>query len=216
MFAAILWDMDGTLVDTEHLVWEVIRSAFQEAAGIALPDDLFSRLIGQSEADFYRGMAQLYSLGDADVSRIRDAFNRDYLPRLARVAPLPGAVQRVREFAAKAPQALVTGSTSAQAGTVLAALKLADAFRHVVACDTYSRGKPDPEPFLAAAQRLGVDPSRCVAIEDSPSGVTAARRAGVKVVGIHEGNRGKYDISHADLELTSLLDLSWERLLTLL
>jgi beta-phosphoglucomutase-like phosphatase (HAD superfamily) len=85
-----------------------------------------------------------------------------------------------------------------------------------VACDSYAHGKPDPEPFLLAADLLGVEPRECLVIEDSPSGVTAAKAAGMKVVGIHEGNKGKYNIAHADVELSSLRDLQLEAVTRLL
>jgi beta-phosphoglucomutase-like phosphatase (HAD superfamily) len=212
MFEAILWDMDGTIVDTERVVWTVMQSAFRHAVQIDLPEALFESLLGQSELDFYRAMVERYALTEQDVQAIRLAFDRDYIPLLADVPALPGALEKVVEFHARAPQALVTGSTGAQAAAVLEALKIADRFAHVIACDLYSRGKPDPEPFLLAAQRLGVDPSSCLVLEDSPSGVTAAKAAGMKVVGIHEGNQGKYDITHADLEVASLLELEWEAL----
>ncbi|MCA8946104.1 MAG: HAD family phosphatase [Planctomycetes bacterium] len=215
MFEAILWDMDGTIVDTERVVWTVMQQAFRDAVQIDLPEALFESLLGQSEFDFYRHMVVKYSLTEQDVQAIRLAFDRDYIPMLANVPPLPGALDRIREFAAQLPQAIVTGSTNAQAIAVLNALDVAAHFKHVVACDVYSKGKPDPEPFLLAAGKLGVDPSSCLVLEDSPAGVTAAKAAGMKVVGIHEGNKGKYDIKHADLEIASLLELDWAKVQTL-
>lgn len=209
MFKAILWDMDGTLVDTERVVWAVMQRAFAQAVRIDLPEALFESLLGQSEHDFYRHMAQRYELQEAQVTLIRETFDAAYIPQLAGVAPLPGAVEKVREFAGYAPQALVTGSNSAQAAAVLKALALSDCFQFTLACDQYDRGKPDPQPYLLAAKRLGVDPSSCLVIEDSPSGVTAAKASGMKVVGVHEGNQGKYRIDHADLELPTLLELDW-------
>ncbi len=212
MFDAIFWDMDGTIVDTERVVWEVMLKAFREAAGIELPADLFEKLLGQSELDFYRNMVALYALTPEDVARIKETFDREYIPRLATVPPLPGAVEKVHETARLAPIALVTGSTSTQASAVINALEIGHLFRDIVACDMYERGKPDPMPFLIAAENLGVAPANCLAIEDSPSGVRAAKAAGMKVVGVHEGNKGKYDIAHADVEIASLHDLDVQKL----
>ncbi|MBX3472806.1 MAG: HAD family phosphatase [Planctomycetes bacterium] len=207
MFDAIFWDMDGTIVDTERVVWEVMLKAFRKAANIELPADLFEKLLGQSELDFYRNMVAMYSLTADDVERIKHTFDLEYIPKLATVPPLPGAVEKVHETATLAPIALVTGSTSAQASAVINALEIAHLFRDIVACDMYERGKPDPLPFLMAAENLDVDPAKCLAIEDSPSGVRAAKAAGMKVVGVHEGNKGKYKISHADVEIATLNDL---------
>jgi len=212
MFDAIFWDMDGTIVDTEHVVWEVMLKAFRKAVNIELPAELFNKLLGQSEIDFYRNMVQAYSLTGDDVERIKETFDLEYIPKLASVPPLTGAVDKVHETFKLAPLALVTGSTSAQASAVINALEIGHLFRDIVACDMYERGKPDPMPFLMAAENLGVDPSRCLAIEDSPSGVTAAKKAGMTVVGVHEGNKGKYKINHADVEIATLRDLDVQKL----
>lgn len=210
MIKAVLWDMDGTLVDTESVIWAGIQRAFREAAGIELPEPMFQSLLGRSERDFYRQMSEHFQLSAAAVASIQAAFEAAYLPALASVEPLPGAVEKVREFAVYAPQALVTGSTGAQAAVVLHALNVADAFRHIVGCDRYQRGKPDPEPFLLAARLLDVEPASCLAIEDSLPGIAAARAAGMKVVGVHAGNGGRYDIAHADIELQTLHELDWQ------
>lgn len=211
MFDAILWDMDGTLVDTEGVVWEVMRRSFRRAAKIELPADFFTRLLGQSEIDFWRRTAGEFSLKPDDIARIKQAYDTEYIPMLASVPPLPGAIDKVRESARIAPIALVTGSTSAQASAVMATLEIGHLFRDVVACEMYEHGKPDPQPFLVAASNLEVEPARCLVIEDSPSGVTAAKKAGMKVVGVHEGNKGKYKIDHADIEIASLLELDFAR-----
>ena len=216
MFKAILWDMDGTLVDTERVVWTVMQRSFREIAQIDLPEEVFLSLLGQSEQDFYRRMARDHGLDDARINAIREHFDAAYVPMLAGVPPLPGAVEKVREFTRYAPQALVTGSSTAQANAVLTALGLTGEFRQVVACEMYERGKPAPDPFLKAANLLGVAPADCLVIEDSPSGVTAAKAAGMKVVGIHEGNKGKYNITHADLELPTLQEMHWGELNRLL
>jgi beta-phosphoglucomutase-like phosphatase (HAD superfamily) len=209
---AILWDMDGTLVDTERVAWDAMRAAFADAAGIDLPEPLFASLMGRSESDFYAAMQQHFGLVPDVLAAIEDAFDAGYMPLLARVPPLPGAVEKVREFARYAPQALVTGSTTEQARTVLDSLGIADEFRAVIGCDQYSAGKPDPQPFLQAARTLGVPPYRCLCIEDSPSGVKAALAAGMKVVGVHAGNGGRYDISASHLELPDLPALDWNAL----
>lgn len=212
MFDAIFWDMDGTIVDTERVVWEVMLKAFRKAADIELPADVFEKLLGQSELDFYRNMVAMYSLTPDDVERIKHTFDLEYIPKLASVPPLTGAVEKVHETAQLAPIALVTGSTSAQASAVINALEIAHLFRDIVACDMYERGKPDPMPFLLAAENLGVEPAKCLVIEDSPSGVRAAKAAGMKVVGVHEGNKGKYKINHADVEIATLRDLDVQKL----
>ncbi|MCC6573557.1 MAG: HAD family phosphatase [Planctomycetes bacterium] len=205
-FDAVLWDMDGTLVDTERVVWDVMKDAFREIVGILLDESLFHSLLGQSENDFFDTVQRLFGLNDAEVQEIGARFNHDYVPRLSDIPALPGAVEAVRHTQLAGPIALVTGSTLKQAEAVVKALRVKGLFDEIVACDHYERGKPHPEPYLMAAKKLGVKADKCLAIEDSPSGVKAAKAAGMKVIGVHEGNKGKYDIAHADLEIPSLVD----------
>jgi beta-phosphoglucomutase-like phosphatase (HAD superfamily) len=103
MFKAILWDMDGTLVDTERVIWTVMQRSFREVASIDLPEEVFLSLLGQSEQDLYRAMAKEHALDDARVLAIREHYEAAYVPMLATVPPLPGAVEKVREFAGYAP-----------------------------------------------------------------------------------------------------------------
>lgn len=205
-FDAVLWDMDGTLVDTERVVWDVMKDAFSGVAGVVLDESLFNSLLGQSENDFFDTTQRLLGLNDVEVQEIKGRFQSEYIPRLADVPPLPGAVEAVKHTQLQGLIGLVTGSTLRQADAVLKALRLKGLFDEIVACDHYERGKPHPEPYLTAAKKLGVKPDRCLVVEDSPSGVKAAVDAGMKVVGVHQGNAGKYDINLAHLVLPSLKD----------
>ena len=203
---AILWDMDGTLVDTERVVWEVMQNAFVEVLGIRMDEKLFENLLGQSERDFFKTVGKKLKLTDAQIEQVRELFHSDYVPALAKIPPLPGAIEAVRATHARAKIALVTGSTQRQALAVLEALGIKNLFQHIVACDHYEVGKPHPEPYRKAAKKLNAKPEKCLAIEDSPAGIASARAAGMKVVAIREGNKGKADISDAHLELPSLLE----------
>lgn len=211
-FDAILWDMDGTLVDTERVVWIVMREAFSDVVSIDLPEAVFMQLLGQSEADFFREMAARYDLSPDDVDRINTAFNDLYVPKLRDVPPLTCAVERVREGASLLPQAIVTGSNTRQAETVCETLGIGECFQFILSCDDYDHGKPNPEPYLATAKRLGIDASRCLVIEDSPSGIQSGVDAGMTVVAVKEGNQGRYDLSAAHLILDDLRALDFSHI----
>jgi beta-phosphoglucomutase-like phosphatase (HAD superfamily) len=203
--------MDGTIVDTERLVFEVIVKSFKQVQKIDLPEDTWNALLGQSEQDFFDNMQAQHALSDQNIQAIRSNFDENYLPMLADITPLSGAVELCRKLNESHPQALVTGSTVQQAKAVLDTLELPECFEFILASGQYANGKPHPEPYLAAAEKFGVGPSECLVLEDSPSGVTSAKAAGMFTVGIHEGNQGKYDIEHADVEIATLLefDHSW-------
>ncbi len=203
-FEAILWDMDGTLVDTERVVWDVMQGAFEEVLGFRMDEALFANLLGQSENDFFATVGRKFGFTSEQIEQVRELFNSDYVPALQHVPPLPGALDAVRHSHERHPIALVTGSTRRQAIAVLDALGLKPLFETIVACDHYKQGKPHPEPYLAAAKLLKASPDKCLAVEDSPAGIASARAAGMKVVAVHEGNKGKADTSAAHVELPTL------------
>lgn len=207
---AILWDMDGTIVDTERLVFDVIVKSFKETRNIDLPEDTWNSLLGQSEQDFFDNMQAQHDLTGQDIIAIRDHFDANYIPMLSDLTPLSGAVELCRKLHAMLPQALVTGSTEPQANAVLKTLELTDCFQFVLASGQYTNGKPHPEPYLKAARMMDVQPEECLVLEDSPSGVTSSKAAGMFTVGIHEGNQGKYDIQHANIEIATLLEFNFD------
>jgi HAD superfamily hydrolase (TIGR01509 family) len=209
---AILWDMDGTLVDTERVVWDVMQSAFDEVLGMRMDEALFENLLGQSERDFFKTVGKKFKLTDVQIEQVRELFHSDYVPALAKIPPLPGAIEAVRACHAQSKIALVTGSTTRQAMAVLEALGLKQLFQHIISCDVYEKGKPHPEPYRKAAKKLNVKPEKCIAIEDSPAGIASAKAAGMKVVAVREGNKGKADISDAHLELPTLREFDLKQI----
>ena len=178
--AAVLWDMDGTLIDTEPY-WMAAEMELVEAhAGVWTPADAIG-MIGSSMAVC---AAVLQSRGVAlSEAEIAQALNSRVVAAVAAGIPWkPGALELLTELsAAGVPQALVTSSQAVLASPFAQAVGLFDV---VVAGDHVTNSKPHPEPYLTAARLLGLDPAVCVAVEDSPSGVAAALAAGARVVAL--------------------------------
>jgi len=181
--AAVLWDMDGTLVDTEPYWIECEHELVAEFGGTWTDADAHS-LIG---FDLLDAAHELRSRGGvslepvAIVERLLDGV----IARVEQRLPWrPGAAELLAEcVAAGVPCALVTMSWRRFAAAVIAAAP-PGSFTVSITGDEVRRGKPDPEPYLAAAAALGVEPSACVAIEDSPTGVASALAAGCATLGI--------------------------------
>lgn len=181
--AGVIFDMDGVLVDSfpAHLKsWHLLA----DEIGRPVSDETFARGFGLTNRDFVRLLFGAAS--DADVQRLSDrkeALYRDLIR--GRVPLMPGAAELARELA-RAGARLAIGSSGPPANVALVADSLHDAaqFAAVVTGADVQRGKPDPEVFLLAAARLTIPPTRCVVIEDAPVGVEAARRAGMKVIGL--------------------------------
>ncbi|SIN75950.1 HAD family hydrolase [Agromyces cerinus] len=175
--AAVLWDMDGTLVDTEQY-WMAAETELMEAFGLPWSHDDALELVGSGLWD---GAAYFQAKGvdlDADTivnrltERVREQLEEHGVPWR------PGArelLQALRE--ASVPTALVTMSVRSMADDIVAAIPF-EAFDLIVSGDSVENAKPHPEPYLTAATQLGVDIVDCVAIEDSPTGLASAHASG--------------------------------------
>jgi len=203
MARAVLWDLDGTLVDSAEFHWLSWRDTMA-AEGVSLTYQQFLDTFGQKNDRILPGW-----LGSgADAARIRrvgDAKEAEYR-RLASVhglSPLPGASSWVRRLHAQGwQQAIASSAPGENVGVMLRALALDGMFEAIVSAEDVTRGKPDPQVFLAAAERLGVPRDRCIVVEDAGVGVQAARSAGMRCIGV-----SRAVVLDADIAVSSLLEL---------
>lgn len=203
MARAVLWDLDGTLVDSAEFHWLSWRDTMA-AEGVSLTYQQFLDTFGQKNDRILPGW-----LGSgADAARIRrvgDAKEAEYR-RLASVhglRPLPGASSWVRRLRAQGwQQAIASSAPGENVGVMLRALALDGMFEAIVSAEDVTRGKPDPQVFLAAAERLGVPRDRCIVVEDAAVGVQAARSAGMRCIGV-----SRAVVLDADVAVSSLLEL---------
>jgi len=181
--AAVLWDMDGTLVDTEPFWIACELELVAEHGGTWTAADAHS-IVG---SDLVDGATALRDRGGVRLEplEIVERLLDGVIARMQAGVPWrPGARELLASCAdAGVPSALVTMSWRRFADTVVTAAP-AGSFAASITGDEVTRGKPDPEPYLAAAEALGVEPAECIAIEDSPTGVAAALGAGCRTVGI--------------------------------
>ena len=181
-FGAIIFDLDGVLVDSE-IWWDEVRQDFAAKRGRAWTTDDRAAVMGQNSLGWARVMRDRLGL-DEPLEAIVDEVVDAMLARFeAHGAPLiDGAVTIVRRLAATYPLGV---ASSAHPRVIAAALRtsgLADAFRAVTSSDEVEHGKPDPDVYLLAAERLGVAADACLVVEDSLNGVLAGRAAGMTVV----------------------------------
>lgn len=181
--AAVLWDMDGTIVDTEPY-WIAAEHDIVEAAGGVWNAEFAHELVGQDllvSAEFIRAHSPIEAAPEEIVAML---LERVIVSVREHVPWRPGARELLTDLAAHGvPSALVTMSWRSFADAVLGALP-EGTFAAVVTGDEVEHGKPHPEPYWAAARALGVDPVDCVAIEDSPTGVRSAVAAGVPTLAV--------------------------------
>ncbi|MEP7330639.1 MAG: HAD family phosphatase [Terracoccus sp.] len=181
--AAVLWDMDGTLVDTEPY-WIQAEHELVAAHGGVWNDEFAHQLVGNA----LEVSAQLIidrSGIDLTIAQIVDGLLERVVAQVATEVPWrPGARELLFELGRlEVPSLLVTMSWRSLADRVVGALP-EGTFQALVTGDEVSHGKPHPEPYLAAARLIDVDPRDCVALEDSPTGVRSATAAGVPTIAI--------------------------------
>lgn len=183
-FDALVFDMDGTLTDSEAW-WDEIRRDLAAQDGVPWPDDATTAMMGMSTPEWSAYLADVVGLdGDAHRSARRtiETLTRWYHER--GVPVLPGAVDAVRRVAALLPIGLATSSPREHVDAILDELGITDLFGATVSTEECRAGKPDPAAYLRAAELLGVDPTRCAAVEDSANGIRSALAAGMTVVAI--------------------------------
>ena len=181
--AAVVFDLDGVLIDSEP-VWEEVRRAYVAEHGGRWRPDSQQRLMGMSTPEWAAYLAN--ALG---VDRPPEVVAGDVLERMAeryRQGPplLPGAVDAVGRLAARWPLGLASSSSGQLIELVLEASGLAGRFGATVSTEEVAHGKPAPDAYLEVAARLGVDPNACAAVEDSSNGVRSAAAAGMRVIAI--------------------------------
>jgi HAD superfamily hydrolase (TIGR01509 family) len=179
---AVVFDMDGVLVDTEQL-WDEVREALTEEWGGRYTPEAQEAMMGMSSLEWSHYLHEVVGLREPPEV-INEEVVRRMLARYETGLPVvPGAVEAVRRLAAEGLRLAVASSSNRELiDAVLRRLELTELFAVTVSAEEVARGKPAPDVYVEAARRLGVEPARCVAVEDSASGIRAAHAAGMRVV----------------------------------
>jgi HAD superfamily hydrolase (TIGR01509 family) len=205
---AVIFDLDGVLVDSEQ-VWDRVREEFARERGGRWHPHAQRDMMGMSSNEWSRYMSAELGVPlppeeiSEDVARLVGEEYRSELPLI------PGAVEAVSRIAERWPLGLASSSNRSIIDLALECAGIADRFAVTVSSEEVGRGKPAPDVYLEAAARLGVEPSRTVAIEDSTNGLLAARAAGLGVVAIPNRTFPPADhaLDAADVVLGSLEEL---------
>jgi HAD superfamily hydrolase (TIGR01509 family) len=180
---AVVFDLDGVLIDSEHLWDQARREVVTDHHGRWL-DEATEAMQGMSSPEWATYMRDHLGV-KLPADRITDLVVDNLLERYRRDLPLvPGAIEAVRRIGDRWPLALASSANRVVIDNVLAVAHLQDAFRVTVSSEEVARGKPAPDVYLEATRRLGLSPQVCAAVEDSANGIRSALAAGLFVVAI--------------------------------
>jgi len=206
---AVVFDLDGVLIQTEEL-WDEVRERYVRERGGRYDAAAQRAMMGMSSLEWSRFIHDDLGVDEAPESISREVaglLEERYRERLPLIA---GAEEAVRRLAARWPLAVASSSNRSLIDAVLELSGLAACFRVTVSSEEVARGKPSPDVYLEAARRLGVPAERCAAVEDSHSGIRSAGAAGMRVIAIPNPSYPPDEeaLAGADVVLTSLGELT--------
>lgn len=196
--AAFLFDLDGTLIDSEMLWVRAIVEWLAEQGFIADENTIAALVLGHSWLDIHASLLDYFpalpkNSAARDALALRAHYNRLSVDPTAII--IPSAVAFYKAAARIAPCAIVSGSPRGDVANAVHLCGIAEETAFVLGGEDYARGKPAPDGYLLAAQRLGVAPAQCIVFEDSTAGVRSGLAAGMKVVGIDRGTVIRQDFT---------------------
>lgn len=206
MIRAVIFDMDGTMVNTEDL-WKEVNSELAEKYGVIFEVNLRTKMMGRKEEDALKIFRDFYELS-VSVNELLLARKQLLFEKIDKVAINPGLIELIGLLEKlNIKKAIATSTYKDFAYAVIKAINVGENFPVVITGDTVVKGKPSPDIFIKAANTLGVEPQNCLVLEDAQNGVEAGYNAGMKVLAIPHEHSLNQDFSKANKVLNSLKEI---------
>lgn len=212
--AAFIFDMDGVIIDSE-LLHSRTKLDTCHHFGLSFDENDLIHYMGRTSDDMF---AEVMAREHRDDLKLEDlvSYKREHYLSLilqGEAKPIPGALDLIRAlYQAHIPLALATSSWQKVMDAVLDSFAIRPYFQSVLSGSTLPKSKPDPTIYLLSAERLGVSPQTCMVLEDTKSGVTAAKRADMYCIGFRSPHSGKQDLSLADRVVNKLTEIVPDKL----
>jgi HAD superfamily hydrolase (TIGR01509 family) len=213
MLKAVIFDMDGVIIDSEPFHGEVNKRIFK-TLGVRVSKKDYKKYIGTSNTNMWTDLKTRYNLPQSlqKLVEMQGSGNVDFL-RANQFGPIEGIAGLLAELEKKSIAiALASSSPSVAIAIVLKKFQFENYFPVVVSGEDFKKSKPAPDIFLKTAELLRISPAQCAVIEDSTHGIAAARAAGMKAIGFANKNSWDQDLSRADLIIDDLRKLNVERI----
>ena len=211
MIEAVVFDLDGVLLDSEQL-WDKAREQLARERGGRWHDQAQRDMMGMSSLEWSRYMHETIGLPEPPEEISREVVERLTALYRERLPAIPGAKEAVERLAADYKLGLASSSNRELIDLALELLGVAHLFAATVSSEEVAHGKPAPDVYLEAARRLGIEPARAAAVEDSQNGILAAKAAGMRVIAIPNRHfpPDEQALARADVTLGSLAELTAE------
>jgi HAD superfamily hydrolase (TIGR01509 family) len=208
---AVVFDMDGVLIQSEE-VWDEVREAYVREQGGRYDPEIQRAMMGMSSTEWSRYLHETAGVPDEPEMINAEVVRRMLVSYRAHLPLIDGAVDAVRRLAARYPLGLASSSNRQLIDLALELAGLASYFNATVSSEEVARGKPAPDVYLEAARRLGVDPTHCTAVEDSHGGIRSAKAAGMRVIAFPNPSYPPDEeaLAQADVIIRSLEELAPE------
>jgi HAD superfamily hydrolase (TIGR01509 family) len=218
MLEAVLFDMDGVIIDSEPIHYQLSKLYYAEL-GLNITDEEYYTFVGIGDKEIFTRLKEKYGL-KLKVDEMVETYQQRYIEHLQELKderPIRGVDILIKDIYNRGFHlALGSSATRRNIEAVLEYFKLREYFDVIVSGCEVEKSKPSPDIYVQAAKKLGVDPSGCIVIEDSSNGVRAAKSAGMKCIAYKNPNSGEQDISLADIIIDSFEGLDFGRLASLL
>lgn len=216
MIEAVIFDMDGVLIDSEPIHKKVEKRVFKEI-GANISEEEHNSYVGMACKDMWKNIKEKHDLirefAIEELVEMGVESYIDYILSNKYIEPIEGVVELIDDLYKKDMKlAIASSGVRKSVDTVVKMFKLEKYFKVTVSGDDVKNGKPSPEIFLKAAKALNVDPKNCIVFEDSKNGVHAAKKAEMKCIGFKNLNSGDQDLSSADIIINDYLEINHKRL----
>jgi len=198
MITTVIFDMNGVITDDEDLHELATQKAFEKVGLTITPNIYRQYCLGRTDASAFVDLINDFNLKNQEVSSIITDKSILYQELIASNLKIyPGVIELIKNLYLKYTLALTTSSTFKEVQTVVDQLEIEDLFKVIVSSNDVKRGKPDPEPYLLTAEKLGVSSEHCAVLEDSENGIRSAIAAGMKCIALpNTENRDKLTLAH--------------------
>jgi len=214
MFKCVIFDMDGVIIDSEHIHCQVSRYVLN-SIGFSITKEEYDDFAGTTSEAFWSHMKERFKFHQSvrEMGELEDDIYLKYVIKQDSLEPIHGVVELIKDFDKnKVNLAVASSAVLKSINTVVDKFKLTQYFKVLVGAECIKRSKPDPEVFLCACEKLGAAPEECIVIEDSRNGVQAAKSAGMRCIGYKNYNSGNQDLTAADLKVTSFEEIDYNKL----